>query len=136
MEKRGSDQLMMTISLILILALFLILMYAFVSHQKNSAAIGEGAYVSEIVKVIDSAKEKDEITIDIHKATEIAQKNDVSDLRETFFLNQTARAVCSRLSLGRMSCLSYFNDLKIEGFEVVISPPRNLLKIKIGGKYE
>lgn len=96
---------------IFLLIVFFVGMRAFIINSVNSASIWEDYYAKEIAKVIDMAEPGDEIVLDVHKATEVAKKNNIANFEEIFSFNNLDNEVCVKLSLGRASCYNYFNDV-------------------------
>ncbi len=133
------DIVMDNIVYLIILIIFFVGMLAFVYSKMNGAAVWEDYYAKEIVKVIDLSKPGDEIVLDVHKATEIAQKNKV-DFESIFKFDNIKNEVCVKLSAGRASCYGYFNNVDVaitSGNKLIfLAEPVNRLHISIkeGGK--
>jgi len=79
----------------------------------NGAAIWEDYYAKDVVSVIDSAKPGDVIILDVQKATEIAKKNKITSFEEIFQFDNMKGELCVKLSRGRASCYSYFNNVNV-----------------------
>ena len=88
-------------------------MMAFVYSKTNGAPVWEDYYAKEIVKVIDLAKPRDVIYLDVHRATEIAKKNNVANFEDIFKFDNLNNQVCVKLSLGKASCFNYFNKVSV-----------------------
>ena len=133
MNRRGERDgvLMANIMYIIVFVIFLGLMYSFVSSQREGASIWEDYYAKEICKIIDFAKPGDSITLDVHKATEIAKKNELRSFSEIFMIDNAENEVCVKLSRGRMSCYSYFNDVDIINLGIKLGVPGNVLNLNI-----
>ena len=113
------DIVMDNIIYLILLILFFVGMLAFVNSKMNGAPLFEDYYAKEIVKIIENSSPGDEIVIDVHKATEIAKKNKIAN-EEIFSFDNFKNEVCVKLSPGRASCYSYFNDVSVG-----ITPPGN-----------
>jgi len=113
---------------ITVLVLFTAGMFAVINNYKNGAAVWEDFYAKEVVKVINNAKAGDEIFLDVHKATEIAKKNEQS-FSSIFLFNNLNNEVCVKIGEKR-SCYSYFNDVDIIPLGIELAVPD-----KISGKY-
>src|SRR3989344_2742882 len=100
---------------LILLIVFFAGMMAFIYSKMNGAAVWGDYYVKEIVKIIDSSRPGDEIIFDVHKATEIAQKNNIpsSKFDRLFIFTNLKNEVCVKLSLGKASCYNYFNDVGV-----------------------
>jgi len=131
MNKKATAELLKDQAIFLILAiLFLVMMFTFINHEKNNAGVWEEYYAKEIVKTINSASAGDEIILDVHKATEIAQKNKLQSNSEIFTFDNKNKQACVKLGQGRKTCYNYFNNVNIEYDLKQISPP-NILILKI-----
>ena len=132
MNERGTfGELLMDYAIHLILiALFAALIFGVIWQQKNSASLWEEHYAKEIVKVINLAEPGDEITIDVHKGTEIAQRNEI-DFGEMFAVYNSRDEVCTKLSKGGIRCYHYFNDVDILDYEVEQGVPTNVFKFRV-----
>ncbi|MEM4259168.1 MAG: hypothetical protein QXS38_00175 [Candidatus Pacearchaeota archaeon] len=138
MDKKAKigDIVMDNIVYLIILIIFFAGMMTFVYSKMNGAAVWEDYYAKEIVKVIDLSEPGDEITLDVHKATEIAQKNKV-DFDKIFSFDNLRNEVCVRLSAGRASCYYYFNNVSVVfsdknlGKWIYLAEPVNRLHISI-----
>ena len=87
--------------------------FLLINHYQNGAAIWEDYYAKEIVRIIDLGCPGDEITLDVHKATEIAKKNRVN-FDNIFILDNVKNEVCVKLSPGKITCYYFFNDVNVE----------------------
>ena len=134
MNRKASETLWdNAIYFILAVIFFSGLMY-YILNQKNGASIWEDYYAKEISRVINLAKPGDVITLDIHKATEIAQKNKLSSNSEIFTFDNKNNEICVKLSLGRKKCYSYFNNVDIINQRIEFGVPINILKFDIWEK--
>ncbi|MBM3233058.1 hypothetical protein FJZ18_02740 [Candidatus Pacearchaeota archaeon] len=126
--KRGaSDILHSTIAFIFILLLFTFGMWYYIYQQKSGASVWEDYYAKQLTIVMNSARPGDIIVLDVHKATEIAQKASVSF--ESIFLISD-QETCVRLSQGRKTCYSFFNRVDAE-IELRTGVPGNVIEIKV-----
>jgi hypothetical protein len=120
---------------IVLLVLFLAIVFPFVQAQRQGASHWEEFYCQEISKIINFAEPGDLITLDVHDATVIAQKNGVSNFeRDSFRFDSERREVCVSLSFGRKTCYSYFNNVGIVGERIelgVSSSEGNLLIFRV-----
>ncbi len=134
MDKKASIGKLLTdhaVYITIILA-FLVGMFLFINSQMNGAAIWEDYYSKEISKVVNIAQPGDEITIDIHKATEVAKRNDMINFDETFVFHNKDNKICVKLSLGRQTCYKYFNNVDIIDKKVRLAEATvNILTFKI-----
>lgn len=134
MNKKASisEQIMDNLVFLLLAVIFLVGMYLFVSSQKNGAAIWEEFYAKEISKVMNLAQPGDEIILDVHKGTEIANRNKIDLRKETFNFNNEKKEVCVKFNRGKKICYSYFNDVNVSSWRVELAVPDfNALVIKI-----
>ncbi|MEK6928475.1 MAG: hypothetical protein AABW65_00780 [Nanoarchaeota archaeon] len=118
---------------VILLAIFVFGIFAFVYQLKNGAVIWEDYYAKEVSKVLNFAEKGDNIEIDVQKASEIAGKNRV-ELSEMFSFKEND--VCVKLSKIKKTCYVYFNDIKILSSKIKEGTPVNILSIQIGGKDE
>ena len=133
MNRKGekNELVFSTVVYLIFAAAFVFLLGAFVFQQMNGAGVWEDFYAKEIVKVINLAQQGDEINLDIHKGSVIGKKNEVN-FNEMFKIDNEKNEVCVRLSAGRKSCYSFFNDVDV-AWEVKLGVPENVLVLKIGG---
>lgn len=116
---------------LIVLAVFIVGVFAFVSSQLNGARVWEDYYAKEIVKVINLAKPGDVIELNIHKGTEVAKKNKVESYSDLFMVDNTNNEVCVKLNNIRRTCYSYFNDVFIDNMEVRLGVPGNILRFEV-----
>lgn len=136
MSKKGNILLDNAVYIIL-LVLFLAGMYAFVSQQRSGAGVWEDFYVKEVVKVIEVSDPGDVVELDVHRATEVAQKNKVPDFNRIFMFDNEKDELCVKLNNGqRKTCYSYFNDINIVNVELVKGKPVNILRFEVVGRGE
>lgn len=138
MNKKGkfSEVLMSNVVFIILLVVFLVGMLMFVYSKMNGDSVYEDYYAKELVKVVDLAKPGDIVALDVHKATEIAKKNNIADFKEIFSFDNNKNELCVKLSAGKASCYSYFNnvnvgDVWIEYAASVNGASKNLLHFKV-----
>src|SRR3989344_2862680 len=104
---------------LILLIVFFAGMMAFIYSKMNGAAVWEDYYVKEIVKIIDSSRPGDEIIFDVHKATEIAQKNNIpsSKFDRLFIFTNLKNEVLFKIELGKtklnLTQTSFFKLVKI-----------------------
>ena len=132
MNRRASDNVLMNnaIYIILTVTAFTLTFFIVRSHY-NGASTWEEFYSKELTKVINLAEQGDAIILDVHKATEIAIDNEVP-FREIFEFDNVNKEVCVKLSKGRKTCYSYFNNVDVVNYEVKIAQPeKNVLAFEI-----
>ena len=133
MNKKGDVIWDNTIYLLIGIAFFAMTFY-FVVSQGNGAGIWSRYYAKEVSKIINLAEPGDVIELDIHKATEIAQKNKITNFNGTFNFDNMKNELCLKLSSGRRTCYSYFNDVDIVDVKIEQGVPINILKFRIAEK--
>ena len=132
MNKRAGENIITSTVIYLVVAvLFFSGMLILLWSQMNGASVWEEYYSKEIVKLINLASPEDKITIDIQKATQIAKKNNVPTFSELFSFDNSQKKVCVKLSLGRQTCYSYFNNVIIISPEIKLIPENNILTFTI-----
>jgi hypothetical protein len=110
------------------------LLGAFIYNQSNGASIWEDYYAKELTRIVNTAEPGENVTLDIHKATEIAGKNGISDYETTFEFHNQKNEICVRLSKNQKDCYSYFNDVDITEYKIIYGRPINLLTFEIKEK--
>lgn len=132
MNKRAAlgDILMDNIIFLILLVLFISVMTASVIQQRDGVVIWEQYYAAELVEIINFAEPGDEIIIDVHKATVIAKGNEV-EFREIYEFDNVKKRVGVKLSRGRKTYYSYFNDVSIVEDTIELAVPINVLKFKV-----
>ncbi len=116
---------------ILLTVVFLIFLLAVISQSRNGAGVWEDYYAKEIARAVDLAKPGDEVSMDIHYATVIAQKNEFTDFQRMVRFDNAAHEVIVQLRALGNSHFSYFNDVNITDARVEIGVPTNVLKFKV-----
>lgn len=119
---------------ILLLMFFVIGMSAFIGFQSNGAAIWSDYYAKEISRIINTATPGETVTLDVHKATEIAVANDMRDYSKIFEFHNEKNEVCVKISPYVKSCYSYFNQVDVADYQIIQGEPINLLTFKIQEK--
>ena len=120
---------------LLLLVLFIGGMSFYIWSNKNGASFWSDYYAKEITKVINLAEPGDIITLDVHKATKIAIKSDISDYQtQTFSFNNENNEVCVKLAKGKQSCYQYFNNVDVINDKILPGAPINLLTFEIKSK--
>ena len=112
------DILLDNLIYLLLLVIFIFGIFAIILQLENGAVVWEDYYAKEIVKVIDFSNAGDRACLDVHKATEIAKKNNVKSFSEIFIIDNPANEVCVKLSLGRKTCFNYWNDVDIVNIDL------------------
>ncbi len=108
----------------------------FVFDKMNGASLWADYYAKEISKTINFAKPGDVITLDVHKATEIAKKNKLESFSEIFIFDNVNNNICVKLSSRVESCYSYFNKVDVVNPEIKLGlgDNKNTLNFKISEK--
>jgi hypothetical protein len=115
---------------LILLLVFLILLLVFFVWGRGSSTIWGKYYSKEISRVINLANPGDKITLDVQKATEIAKDNEIAK-EEIFSFDNVNDKVCVKLSPGKKTCYSYFNDVDIVNYKIEIGVPNNVLTFEI-----
>ena len=110
---------------LLILVFFSMGMVYYVSQQQSGAAIWEDYYSKVIVKIINFADGGYFVCLDVHKATEIAKKNEVKSFSEIFKIDNLNNEVCVKLSQGRKTCYNYFNGVDVVNLDLQLGVNKN-----------
>ena len=138
MNKRGEggegfgDILLQYIGYIVFVILFFAIMFYFVSAQKNGAASWEDFYAKELVRIIDSSDAGETFDINVNKATRIAGKQGIL-ASEIFDFDNERNEVSVRLSPGRKTVFSYFNEVDVVAWRVRLAEDgkNNILHFEI-----
>ena len=118
---------------LLLLAVFVALMWGFLRQQQSGAVVWEDYYVKEIAQAVNAAEPGDVLRLDVHTATEVAQKNHVPDLQQIFFFDQETQEVCGQFSLGDRTCFAYVNDVKVAWrIDLGARSGKNVLVLEVG----
>jgi hypothetical protein len=136
MNKRGEEGgvLKDNVVYIILLAVFVAALLYYLYGQMNGAAVWEDFYAKEIVRIVDMAKPGDYIELDISKAGEIAKKNDVYLSNQMIEFDVNAKRICVKLSTGKKTCYSYFNDVRLSDPLIERGVPGDLLTFSVGEK--
>ncbi len=135
-EADFGDYLRENLAYLLLLVIFSIGMFLFVGHERNSAAVWEDYYAKELVRIIDSSQAGDVVSLDVLKATEIAQKNQISSFSEIFLFDNVEHEVCVHLYPERSTCYSFFNSVDVVDYKLVLDVPGNQLSFNIAKHHE
>ena len=128
---KKAEILMSHVIYTILVVLFTVGMFLVIAQQMNGAAVWEEFYAKEISRIINLAQPEDEITLHIQKATEIAKDNEVRSFSEIFQFNNLENEICVKLSQGRKTCYSYFNEVDVVEVELKLGVPENYLIFKI-----
>ncbi len=131
MNKKGTNIILDNAIYIVLAVIFFSMTMYFLGNFKFATSFYEDYYSKEITKVINMAKPGDEVVLDVHKATEIAQKQTLGSYSEIFQFDNVNNEVCVKLSKGRKKCYSYFNDVSIVNDELRLADPINVLSFKV-----
>jgi len=116
--KRGQSTILMDNVIYLVLAaIFMVGMLAFVSGQSNGSDIWTQYYSEEVARILDYSQPGDKISVPIDRASKIAQSNDV-ELSEMFVFDNSKGMVGVKLSEGRRSYFTYFTDFDVVSCEI------------------
>ena len=134
MNIRGeaSEQIWSTVIYLLLAVLFLAGMFVYLSSQRNGATTWEDFYAKEISKIMNVAQPGDEITLNIQTATQIAAKSQITVADQMFNFDNVNKQICVKLSAGRESCYSYFNNINALNWKIEYGVPNDVLVIKVG----
>jgi hypothetical protein len=113
---------------------FIIIMSAFVWDQSKGSALWSDYYAKEITRIINTATPGQEVTLDIHKATEIAHSKGINNFNAIFEFHNERNEVCVKLSSVRKSCYRYFHDVDIVDYRIIYGRPINFLSFKVQDK--
>lgn len=116
----GSDILWQNVAYIVFTVIFFAGILLFLNQQSNGAFVWEDFYAKEISRVINLAEAGDELQIDVQKATGIALRNDVSDIRRVFEFDNAKNEICVKLS-ARKTCYNYYNNVDVVDAEVILA---------------
>ncbi len=127
MNKRAEigDVLQDPVVYLILIVIFFVGMLYYVLQYNGSGAVWEDYYAKEIVKMIDFAKVGDEFNVDVHKATEIAKSNSVASFSEIFQVDNKNNELCVKLSRGRKTCYSYFNNVDVVDLNLKLAAGKN-----------
>lgn len=130
MNKKAISIVMTNLVYLILLVIVTMGMLFYIQSKQNNASIWAEYYVEELSKLVNFAKPGDIITFDVHKATEIAYKKQVSSRSEIFSFDNPNNEICVKLSVGRKTCYSYFNNVDVISKGIALGPP-NTLTIEI-----
>ena len=131
-EKCG-ELLIATTLFVILVVLFGAGLLAALWKYSHDAAFFESFTVKEIARVVNSAEQGDEITLDLHRATEIAQKNgvDAGALRYIVRFDSGKQEIAVSLRQAGETRFSYFNDVVIADARIEEERGRNVLKFRV-----
>jgi hypothetical protein len=137
MKRKGESDILWDQVVYLILgALFVIAVGSFIYMQTNSAGVWGEFYLKRVIVTLNSAHPGDEVVIEVHKATEIAKKNGITNFDSIFNFNNAEKLVCVQLSTSGKFCMNYFNEIYVEEPKIdlgISSEGKNLLKFRVVG---
>ncbi|MFH1803240.1 MAG: hypothetical protein ABH864_07395 [archaeon] len=119
---------------ILLTIAFIVLLGAYVWDQPNGASVWAEYYSKEIARMINVAEPGQTITLDVHKATEVAYNNYFRDQNKIFEFHNERNEVCVKLTTYRKTCYTYFNDVDIVEYKIIPGRPINLLEFTVQEK--
>jgi len=131
MDKKGTNIIWDNAVYLILAILFFSMALYFLRNHLFQASFYENYYSKEISKVVDLAKPGDEIILDVQKATEIAQKQDLGSYSEIFQFDNINNEICVKLSTGRKKCYVYFNDVDVMNVELKLADPINVLYFNV-----
>jgi hypothetical protein len=114
MNKGGEfgDILKDNVIFLILLALYVVGIGLHIAQQEDGAGVWENYYSKEIVKFVNFAEVGDEICLDVNEGVKIAINNEVSK-SQIFSADNRKNEICVKLSQGRKSCFSYFNEVDV-----------------------
>ena len=99
---------------LILIAFAAALIFAVIWQHTNNASNWQDYYAKELVRIIDSSKPGDNVSMDVQKGTEIAKTSGLDLLNDKLFdFNSMNHEVCVKLGKGSPTCYSYFNDVTI-----------------------
>jgi len=134
MNKKGESVIWDNVIYILLAVGFFAVMWVYLWSQANSASLWEDYYSKELSKIINLANPGDKITIDAQEAVEIAKSNELPSFSKIFTFDNINQKVCVKLSLGRQTCYSYFNNVIVTDIQLKLRPENNVLEFTISEK--
>lgn len=96
----------------ILLVLFFVGSLYYVTWLQDGAALWEDVYAKEIVRVIERAQPKEEVTLDVHVLTELALAHG-GDLKEIVRFDNVLHTVSVSTRPGLGTTYGYFNDVQI-----------------------
>lgn len=135
MNHKADDVMMNNAIYIILVIIAFTLTYFIISSHVSSAAVWAEFYSKELTKVVNLAEPGDQITLDVHKATQIAVNKEVP-FNEIFSIDNQAKKICVKLAKGRQTCYNFFNDVNLtitsqNGVDFGIATGVNTLQIKV-----
>ncbi|MFH1290518.1 MAG: hypothetical protein ABIH92_03860 [Nanoarchaeota archaeon] len=122
----------------LIFVAFLVGMMIYIWSHNSGANIWSDYYAKELTHLINLAGPNQTITLDVHKATEIAVDNGLRGFSEIFNFDNVNNEVCVKLSRGQKTCYKYFNEIEVVDRRIELAGDTtgeiNILIIEIGEK--
>ena len=115
MDKRGEgfdNALGWYVAYFVLLALFFVGALYYVMGLQDGAALWEDVYAKEIVRVIETAQAPQEVALDVHMLTELAQKSGKSFSDIVKFDNEQHTVTVST-GLNGGTSYGYFHDVSI-----------------------
>lgn len=120
-----------TVITIILVVVFAGFLFVFIGMQKNGAGFWEDVYAKEIAQIVNMAKPGDEISVDIHYASKIAQKNRVADLASIVKFDNEKKEVVIKLRPYGETRFSYIKEIEISDAKIEFGAPTNVLKFKV-----
>lgn len=130
---RKGELLVGTTVYVILMVLFAIGLLAAIWKYSHDAAYFESFYAKEIARVVNSAEHGDEIVLDVHRATEIAQKNGVEGaaLRHVIRFDGARQEVVVGLRKTGETRFSYFNEVVIADAQIEEERGKNVLRFRV-----
>lgn len=125
-----------TVIYVLPVVLLVVFAAGLISIQINNAEVWANYYAKEISRIINTARPGQKVTLDVHKATEIAKSNEISRFEEIFQFNNAENELCIKLTATQKVCYYYFNNVDIVEPKIIYGQPINLLTFEIKEKPE
>lgn len=130
-KAEGSDLFYDNAIYLVLLGVFLVVMVAFLQQQRHGAAVWEDYYVKAIVGLIERSEGGEQVTINVQRGTEVAVGNKMEDFKKMFVIDNEKNEVCVQFSVGKKTCMSYFNNVEILDWELKLGRPINKLHFRI-----
>jgi hypothetical protein len=134
----NQSPLIKTLVYLIFAALAVVGLYLIILSKFNDADHWSNYYAKEPTKIINLAEPGDKITLDVHKATEVAKANGQTSKSEIFRFNNAENEICVKLSPGKATCYTYFNDVDIINPQLLLAQgsqgKTNILTFEIADK--
>ena len=134
MKKKASAIIWQSVIGILLVVAFAAGMFIGINAKSNNADNWSKYYLKELSNIINLGQVGDEIIIDIQKAAEIAEKNEIAPPSKIFTFDSSENNLCVELSPSIKNCYYYFNEVAIASPQISLSGEKNTLSFKLAEK--